>query len=385
MEQKEKTDGGMRQLKRWNFGIWCALTEKRILMNPVLICVFLAVLLLAAFLKDIFQERTGLIKIGLYNEVSGLEPAQSVIRELMTDYDIIEFTEISAGQDPEELLRNKTVDAIWCFPANYENLLQKAAEQGYYETVVKIMEREDSFSLKLAREVLYSRLYPQYLLRFYRNYVRERIGVRDAGDDELTEEYRKQLPDGELFEADVQKTKQEQTAYLIAPMRGLLAIWMVLAGFAAVMFTRKNEGMNLMLTQRKRIFYSCAAQMIILIHCGALVLAAYGILGIFRSWHLEILSMLLLIAGIHAFCNVTAAAVRRMEVIGGLLPLLVLLMLVICPVFWSIRRLWMIQWIFPPTFYLRSLTDRTGLWNLALYALVGNLAATGMKLVIKRE
>jgi hypothetical protein len=61
---------------------------------------------------------------------------------------------------------------------------------------------------------------------------------------------------------------------------------------------------------------------------------------------------------------------RSMRVLATLIPLLVVAMLAICPVFLDIAPLHMLQRLFPPTYYINAVYNSSQLINMVIYTLI---------------
>ena len=107
-------------------------------------------------------------------------------------------------------------------------------------------------------------------------------------------------------------------------------------------------------------------------------IAAYlglWISGTFTEWWRELPRMALLVLAAAGFSGVLCQLVRNMAVYGAMLPLLVLLSVVLCPVFVSFHGLEPLKSLLPPYFYLNGLYSGRITGYLAVYALAANAAA----------
>jgi hypothetical protein len=69
------------------------------------------------------------------------------------------------------------------------------------------------------------------------------------------------------------------------------------------------------------------------------------------------------------FCELIRRLLPRTEALGIATPLLLLLMLVLCPVFLNVRRLRPLQFLLPPFYYLHGVHNRDYVYGLVLYTL----------------
>jgi hypothetical protein len=83
-----------------------------------------------------------------------------------------------------------------------------------------------------------------------------------------------------------------------------------------------------------------------------------------------------------AFCLLVLRLCGSVRVLAAVLPLLVVTMIALCPIFFDFRPLMALQMLFPPTYFVNAGHDDRWLWYMALYAVVCVLLALMLEQLI---
>ena len=92
--------------------------------------------------------------------------------------------------------------------------------------------------------------------------------------------------------------------------------------------------------------------------------------GILTNPLRELLLLALFCLGAALFCELIRCLAGRPEHLGALIPILMIAMVVLCPVFMDMGILRPVQKMLPPYFYLRSVYTQAGLSALVIYTAV---------------
>ncbi|MCR4598787.1 MAG: ABC transporter permease [Acetatifactor sp.] len=356
--------------------IWCWLTEKRLLKKLSYVAVLLILPVLVICLKNGSEEEAGMVSIGLYTPAEKGTLPDQLIERFLNDESILRFYRYESESEAVAALAGSKVDAVWILPENLEEQLEKIAKRRAIRPIVKVLEREDDVALTFTREVLCSKVFPEYVYASYRENLERRLGENTPSEEVLKQYYDASRWNGSLFQAQyLDGTEGKGESYFLAPIRGLLAIWLVLAGFAAILFQKMDESQGVYdgIPARKRLLYSFAMQAVVLFNGGVIYLIALKLLGVFTSFFWEILLLILLLISTAAFCNMVGLLFKRIEAIGIMIPIVTLMMVAFCPIFINIRRFWMVQSLMPPYLYLKALHGDGYLKYMIAYALGGLL------------
>lgn len=352
--------------------IYWLLTEKRLLKKISYLLVLLLVPVLAWGLKAAARLEAGMVKIALCCEERG-GLSEEIIQGMMEEKGALRYVFFDSEEDALKSVESGETDAAWIFPEELDKKFQKMAERGRITPVIRVIEREDDVSLIFTREVLCSRLFPQLAHDAYCSFVRRNLS-KEISDEELEEYYGRLALNEQLFEAvylDGSVDRGEH--YLLSPVRGLLAIWLVVCGFAAILFYQKDlrDGVYDAVGRWKKFLLAVLLQAVVLFNGGIIYLLTMGLMGSLSIIWEECMLLTLYLICIAAFCLLCGQLFRKMERIGVMIPLLVILMAVVCPVFLQIKLPMDLQAALPPYYYLLSLHDKTVVWKMVLYAAAG--------------
>ena len=121
--------------------------------------------------------------------------------------------------------------------------------------------------------------------------------------------------------------------------------------------------------------------MIAVVNVAAVALIALIWAGLAVDLGRELLTLVLYALSVSSFCMTVRRLFQSLAAVGTALPLLIVVMLVVCPVFFDLGQLRALQYLFPPTYYINAaVSDRFlllmagySLALLAVYTLSGKL------------
>ena len=362
---------------------WLFFTEKRLWKKPGYLLVLVLVPILVFALRIAMREEAGMVTIGLCSEEKG-ELSEEILQELMEEKGVLRYIDYPTEKEALRGLEGGYVKAVWIFPEKLEEKFTQMAKAGRITPVVQVVEREDDVSLIFTREILCSRLFPRLAYETYRHFVRDHL-EGEISDEELLAFYQKMTLNDQLFEGrHIDGSADLEEHYLLSPIRGLLSVWLVVCGLAAVLFFQKDllDGVYDSVPAGKRIRFALGTQLVVLGNGGVVYLAALGVLGVtghFSAQGLlwEILCLVLFLGCVCFFCTGLQMALGRLERTGACIPILVILMIALCPIFFRIRLPYDLQGILPPYYYLMVIHDASKLWNMLIYLIAGSLFCLG--------
>lgn len=368
---------------------WYFLLNKRLLKKFSFILVLLSLPFLTFALGGIAKEESGVLHIALYQEDKEDALASAMLEELKSAESVIRFTEISSEEEGLELLAQSKIDAFWIIPKNIEDKIENYIKKK--KPVLQIREREDSSVLRLSREKLYKVIFPHLSYSLYMDFMYKELGEELSADaktkQRLEQYYEKVKIEGDLLhfalpEGDSYVEKERGTAYLLSPLRGMIAIWLVLCGFAAAMYfvSDLRSGLFSFIPAEHRIWISFAYQLSIMINAGLIMLAALFFSGVTVSFGREVLAVLLLIIAVIGFCNLLRLLLCNLYRIAAAIPFVLIVFLVLNPVFADIglKRL---QYLTPVFYYLNLIYSMDFLYPYLAYIAVLYLLNMGAELI----
>ena len=338
--------------------MWCWLLTKRLYKKVTFVCILLLIPLLIVLFSQISKEESGMLTIVLSCEQT--DPfAMQIVEEFMQDDSVILF-QYEPENSAYEKVQGGKADAAWIFPGNLEERLIRFSENNGGEGIVKIVERESTVPLRLAREMLSSVLYTHCSEYVYLRYLRECVPeTTNVSEEELLKYLQSPDVTGELFAFyDIEGNRQEEKVnYLTSPIRGILATIVAITALVTAMYYQQDydRGMFSLLPERKRLASEFGYQLIAISNVMTAVFLALFITGMLRNMLVEVF-----LAFIYCLCCCAFGMVMRgifggKRWLGALLPAFLVLMLTVCPVFFNISSLYLLQLLLPPSYYIQGI------------------------------
>ena len=355
---------------------WAWLLSKRLYKKAAFLLLLLLIPLAVFGLGMMAREDHGILHILLVQKNSSDPISASVVARLEEEQGLIRFSLCPSQERAEELVLRGKADGAWVFE---EDLSRKIAE--FFSRplaakgLVTVLEREATVPLRLARERLCGALFECCSQRLFLDYVRSHSeGALEVEDEVLLEYYRNAFTAVDtLFEISYadSSVSVEQIDYLTAPVRGLLSVMIALCSLAAGIWFLQDfrGGLFSWLPFRRVKFVEFGYQYLTVLNLAAFCLVALFAVGLGENLFWEI--FVLLLYCLSAFGCFLRALFGSTRILALAMPLSALLMIVCCPVFFSLSgRLSWVRFLFPPTYYLEGLGDGTYLLWMVLYTLL---------------
>ncbi|MBO5005833.1 MAG: hypothetical protein J6C89_00160 [Clostridia bacterium] len=353
--------------------------NKRFLKKPGFIALLLVVPCLVLALNIASKGESGMVTVALAAKDKTDALASQIMTDIADGSSLIRFVECETPEEAVKLVERADADAAWIFPAELAGKIDDFVENRNKRfSFAEVVVREDTVMLGLARERLYSVLYPYCSRALYQNYIERNVTELSAlTEEELISYYDEINAEGDdLFVFSYSDAGQDASDaanmnYITAPVRGLLALFTVMAGFAVALFYMQDEreGRFVNFARKRRFpimagYYFCA-----IFDVAVVVFLSLVFSGVFYSFWKELLLILLYIPLCVGFCMLVSQICASRRLLGSLLPLLAVAMIVVCPVFFDIGLPRVITLIFPPTYYLTALHNTKYIFYMAAYTL----------------
>lgn len=356
--------------------MWFWLLTKRLYKKPTFLAILLLIPALVLGYGAAAGDDSGMITVALAQK--GDDPLGAEwIAALADSSQLIRFEICPDGERAENLVRGGKADMAWIFHEDPEAGFAAFAAQPKKENAfVTVLLREDSVALRLAREKLSGMLYQALSRQVYISFVRENVPELDVlSQGELMEYYDNTLIGRELFvfeEWDTAMEDAQRVNYLTAPVRGLLAVVIVLCAMATAMYYIQDtrRGTFAWVGARALPGVELGCQLVSLVNVTAVVMLALALSGQMGNLRVELPAALL-----YCFCCAAFAMLLRrlwgsLGALATLLPLLVVVMLAICPVFFDLGILRSFQYLLPPTYFIQAVYNAKYLVGMAGYTIL---------------
>lgn len=343
------------------FFLYLWLLTKRLYKKPAFLALLLLIPALVLCFSMAAKQESGMVTVAVYATDARIAP--------LLDSQLLRYRACQSPREAEDMVRYGHADAAWIFP---EELDQRLADycRDPSTPVAQVFQREDTPVLRLAREKLSGALTVLAAPVIYEAFAREQ-GLENLTREELLAFYEAAAPEGGLFHfADVDTAAP--VTYLTAPVRGLLAIVTVLAGLAMGMFFTDDlqKGTFSAVPLSRLPWLEAGCQGICLVNVSIVSFLALTLSGMAALTWREVA-----VSGVYVLCCGSFAMLLRTlfpknQQLGASLTALTVAMVGICPVFFDLSQLRVLQLLFPPTYYLQSLHSNGWLLAMAGYTLL---------------
>lgn len=361
-----------------HLGKWLLKLNKRLYKKLTFLLILVLIPVMVIGYGNAAQEESGILTIALAQE--GDDPmAQAVMEDLKENTNLIRFVFCDTPSDAKQMIRDGKADGAWIFAEDMEEKVYEFVQNPSRKNAfVRVIEQDDNIPMRLVREKLSGTVFGYCSAPFYLAHIRNNVPELDEmSDEELMSYYNNFAKDIDLFEfayleSDSGAQDAQQANYLLTPVRGLLAVIIVLGGLAAAMYFIHDDraGTFALVPQRNKAMVEFSCQMIAVVNVSLVALIAMLLAGLLGSLWRELPVLLLYVVTVSLFCMTVRRLCGKMTAVGVALPLLVVVMLVICPVFFDLGEVRMVQYIFPPTYYINAITSNRYLLLMAVYALI---------------
>ena len=363
----------MKKIRK--FFLWYALFTKRLIRRPAYLAVLLLVPLFAAAVAMFSRGDSGVLTTALVMRNPEDPAAQAAVERLTTGDSILRCLVYESEEAARDAVRMGKVDAAWVFGEDFEYDLYQFAK---YDSgpAITVIEREENVFLMIAREKLFAAIYPETSYSLFRAYLEKDLRVKGVDRHTLEEYYHSGDIEERVLRFETVEGEEADTegSYLTAPLRGIMALLLVLCGLASGLYCYREErnGSFVWLSARMRRCVPLLSHVTAILPPAIAALIAMKLAGITVGLGRELLMMLMYIPATALFCELLRCLCPKEEHYGALIPVLTVAMLVLCPVFLDLNLSFVrpVRWLLPPYWVLRAVWDKSQLWMLLLYSAV---------------
>ena len=359
--------------------LWYGLMTKRLFRKPAFWVLLLCVPLLAGAMAAAASQDKSVVRIALVCATEDGAARRSADR-LLTSDSLVRCTEFAAESDALAAVQSGKYDAAWIFRDETSDALDRFVSARGTRGAVLVVEREDTVFLRLAREQLAAALYPEASRKLFRSFLIERLGAAaDAPEAFFDRYYHYDMADDAIiiFARSDGSVPQAEADFLVAPVRGLLAVLLILTGLASALYYSEEErrGCFLRLSPFRRRCLPLLCHLAALFPAAFAALFALHLAGLLTAWPREIGLMLLYCLSAAVFSELLRRLCRSRILLGALIPVLIALMLALCPVFLDLKNLTPLRRLLPPYYYLNAIRSGQFAWQLGLFTCAAAIPA----------
>ena len=366
------------------------LLQKRFFKRRLYLALLLAAPILVFAMRLAANEKSGILHVVVFEP--GGDPAGSgALAKTLTSLDgVIRYEKVSSEEEGEELVRQKEADCLLILPPNLEEAIDGflRGKKG----AIGMFVRSDTVTTRLIREQVFGYLQPVLVERTALRFLGKQDIFSDIDPEELKEDYRalaakRNFPN--IFRIsfiDNTDYNPEAANYLTSPLRGLLAVYLLLFAIASALFylADSGDGIFAWTPYARRPMFPLTY-----ILGGTLPGAAAVLLGLILSGSFTSVGRELLLLALYTVCCATFAAILlsllpNIRVLGAVIPILLMISIVVAPIFVDLRSLSAIQHLHPTFYYLAALHSETILAHGFVYLAI-TLALSGGLLVLRHR
>lgn len=370
---------------------WGLMLNKRLYKKVTFVAILLFIPIAVLALGFAAKQESGFVKIVLAQEDAGDEISSKIVNELLEEDSLIHFTTAASPTQAVATVKNGQADAAWVFPKGLKSKIDEYSKgDANREPFITVIEREQTVLLQLSHEKLSSAIFGYCTKACYIDFARTNIAALDnLSDEQLLEYYDNVNVSEELFTfSNVDGTFAQDNAanYLTAPIRGVLSVLMVLCGMSAAMFYMQDEknGTFSLVKDNRKIFVSVACILIAVINIAVVVLLALFASNIATTFLNELLCIAIYSVCCAAFCLLLSEVFSTIKLYSATVPLFVVLMVALCPVFFDFRKITAWGHFFPPTYYINAIYSKEYKFYMVGYTVVALALALAINGIKKR-
>ena len=363
---------------------WFWMLSKRLYKKPSFLVILAVIPLCALALTFAAQQQSGFLKIVLAQEDPHDPLSSQVIQTLTEEHSLIQFV---LADSPEAALKTVTTgsaDCAWIFPEDMQGRIDRfVAKKSADAAVVRMVERERTVFSRIAQEKLSSLMYKYCTQAEYLRYARvEAEQLAHVSEEQLLETYESIALTEDLFtfENALGDTNTASSNYMTAPIRGILAVLICLCGAAAAAYYLQDQALGTfsLVKEHLRPLVAFGCMLIAIIHVAVIAFATLWLTGMLAGLGWDLLSMVLFSLCCAGFWLLMIQLFPSAKALCATVPILVLIMVAFCPVFFHLPTLDPVGQLLPPTYYIAAAYNRRYLLYMPLYTLVVLLGATGI-------
>ena len=352
--------------------LWFYMLNKRLARRISFWLILAAVPLLVLALGMLAKQESGVATVAVYVEDESDPAAVSMLERLRTQKSVIHYTFCESEQTAQSLVRSSRADVAWILPDDLSDRINARAG-GKSNSIVRVYVREgDDILQMLVREKLFAAIYPELAYDVYTRYVLDTLKPAPTPtDDELFDYYHSVERGDRLIEMSfLDGTSDTDTSYLVMPVRGLMALMVMMAALASALYYLHDSSSDsfVWLSQRRRRIFPYAYHMIPVLDTAAVMFATLFLAGLNVAWYKELVLMVLFMLACAAFAELMRQLFKSTTQLGVAIPILMLAMLALSPIFFDLKNF--LRYLFPPFYYLNGTHNPIYILLLAVYTIV---------------
>lgn len=370
---------------------WFLLLNKRLYKKITFVVIMALIPMVVLGLNMVAKQESGVITVALAQTDNNDAISNKAVSELISSSDLILFKVYDTPKEAIDSVKHGQCNSAWIFLDNMSERIEQFAEDPDVDNaVVNVVVREQNVALRLAHEKLSGVLYKHIAPNKYISYIRTNLSqLENLSDSQLMQYYDSYFVDAQLFEfayPDSDNVETKEVGYLVAPVRGVLSILIVLSVMASAMFFVQDEknGTFGWASETKKIAIEFLCQIIAALNISIAVSIALMVSGISTKITRELIIVVLYSVACALFGMLLRNIFNSNKLLGALMPLMIVVMTAICPVFFEFKKFRFLQRMFPPTYYINAINNNRFINYMLIYIAVCTVLLAGV-IVIRQN
>lgn len=356
------------------FIIWFVLFQKRILRKPMFQITLLLIPLLIFLLYSFAKDNNALIDVAIFTEDEN-GYAEDFVENLVNDStDVVSFY---ICENEDQLRRDVLMEKVECgyiIPPEIDKLVNEFYRDGDMQNssldgIVKVITRNSSVSVKVVNEIVLGEMFSCAAFSILDDFMHEKH-FNDMSENDANSKLKGYFNNNRhrhmmfAFEyadgSDNIMLNQSGSNYYMLPVRGMLSVLILVASMSGVIMLDGDDKKGTWGRIRvvKRPFFNYLYILLSVFPVAFCSLIAIFLTGLSTDFVREMLIMstyMFLAAG---FANFIYVFIKSIYVYCTLIPILVVVSLIVCPVFVDfgdiVKPVKFIRSILPTAYYLQS-------------------------------
>ncbi len=378
-------------------GMWILLMTKRLMKKPSFIIILVLLPVILVMYRFIITEDDGTIRACVYVP----EGSEAFTEKLADNLADAEFSARFYLVDSEDDLYSDVIAGR----AEVGYILPKDLKERFltknWDSAVRMVVSDTSQMAPFVNEFVTVVIYTDMMEEYIADYLVNRSGL-ELSDEEIRpiirENLLKQADSGSLFDIayrdyykneEVSREEVMAENYLMKPIRGTVALFVLLAGLAGLVFWFQDnaEGRFKVMSHEKRPVINYGSLLLPTALSAIVGMVCILIAGLCGNIFLELLTMLLYVIFVTGVCEIIRVIVPSVNAVCAAIPILAIASYLCCPILIDLKKVLPVvsylRKILPPDYYLETFNG-TALWVLAVATAVVTLVSVGLEKVQNR-
>ena len=378
-------------------GMWILLMTKRLMKKPSFIIILVLLPVILVMYRFIITEDDATIRACIYVPEGSEEFTTKLADDLVTADFQAKFYLVDSEDDLYSDVIAGRAEVGYILPKDIRERFLTKNWDGAVTMVVSDSSQMAPFVNEFVTVVIYTDMMEEYIT----DYLVNRSGLTfEDGDIRplIRESLRKHAGSGSQFDIsyrdyykneEVSREEVMSENYLMKPIRGTVALFVLLAGLAGLVFWFQDnaEGRFKVMSHEKRPVINYGSLLLPTALSAIVGMICIIIAGLCGNIFYELLTMLLYVIFVTGVCEIIRVIVPNVNAVCAAIPILAIASYLCCPILIDLKKVLPVvsylRKILPPDYYLETFNG-TKLWVLAAATAVVTAVSVALEKVQNR-